>query len=85
MWSTVTFIGVLLVVLLPQALRAQATGCQDFYPDRSVSSEERARTLAENGRACVREGKPEQSIALFSELIGLNPQNATAYLNRGNV
>ncbi len=32
--------------------------------------------LAEDGRACVREGKPVQSIALFSELIGLNPQNA---------
>ena len=32
--------------------------------------------LAEDGRACVRECKPVQSIALFSELIGLNPQNA---------
>ena len=38
--------------------------------------------LAEDGRAGVREGKPVQSIALFSELIGLNRCPPWVWLNK---
>ena len=40
--------------------------------------------LLQRAMACVREGKPIQSIALFSELIGIQPENLDAYLNRGS-
>jgi hypothetical protein len=76
MWFAISFISVLFIVLLPQGLRAQASNCKEFYFDGSVPKDQRARILTENGEACVRDGKPLQSIALFSELIGLDSQNA---------
>jgi Flp pilus assembly protein TadD len=80
----ISLIGAFLVVFLPQVLRAQGTSCKDSYVERPLPNEERARVLTENGEACLRKGKALQSIALFSELIGLDPENALAYFYRGN-
>ena len=84
MLSGIALLGALWSFLVPATVLAQAPGCRDPYPDNSIGSERRAQLLLENAGACVREGKPLQSIALFSELIGLDPHNAGAYLNRGN-
>jgi hypothetical protein len=71
------------MVLQPQESRAQATNCKEFYFDGLIPREQRSRILIENGKACVHDGRLLQSIALFSELIGLDSQNSTAYFNRG--
>ena len=52
--------------------------------DDTVPKEQRADLLQRRALACVREGKPVKSIALFSELIGMQPDNLDAYLNRGS-
>ena len=85
MWFGTALLSALWFFLVPTTLLAQSPGCRDPYTDNSIGGEQRAKLLLENGAACVREGKPLQSIALFSELIGLDPQNDAAYLNRGNV
>src|SRR5688500_6717531 len=73
------------IIVLPIAAAAPSTQCgsSPLLHD-TVSKELRARTLLDRGAACVREGKPLQSISIFSELIGLQPNNTVAYLNRGN-
>lgn len=52
--------------------------------DETATKDERIKSLLERAMACVRERKPVQSIALFSEIIGLDPDNALAYMNRGS-
>ena len=73
------------IIVLPMAAPAQSIKCGNFLLlDDTVSKEQRARTLLDRGATCVREGKPLQLIAIFSELIGLQSNNTIAYLNRGN-
>ena len=63
---------------------AGSLACDGAPVDASLADRERAERLAKRAFACVRERKALQSIALFSELIGVDPDNAHAYLNRGS-
>lgn len=79
-------IGSLLILLaLPSHALAESFTCGSFpLLDNTIPKEERADRLLKRAVACVQEGKPMESISLFSELIGLDPNNEAAYLNRGN-
>ena len=75
----------LLLTLLPGQSPAQALKCGSFpLLDDSLPEEQRSELLMKRGAICARERKPLQSIAVFSELIGLQPENMLAYLNRGS-
>ncbi len=77
--------AVLLLLTFPAQAAAENFRCGSFpLLDDTISKEERADRLLRRAIACVQEGKPMESIAVFSELIGLDPDNETAYLNRGN-
>ena len=74
-----------LTLAVSSVAHAEKYGCGQFpLLNDSIPQERRAEMLLKRALACVREGKPTQSIALFSELIGLQPDNADAYLNRGS-
>jgi tetratricopeptide (TPR) repeat protein len=61
------------------------TSCGTLPPlVQGGSKEEQLNQLLQRAIACVREGKPALSIEIFSEMIGIDPDNDTAYLNRGN-
>ena len=45
---------------------------------------EQRQALYEQARACVKEGKPQQAVALLSQIIKSDPTSAAAYLNRGS-
>lgn len=76
----------LLFLLLVTALPTHAAQPQCDGPpvDSSLPDRTRAEKLANRAFACLKEVKPLQSIALFSEFIGIQPDNAQAYLNRGS-
>jgi len=74
---------ILLVMTVP--MPALATPQCDVGPvDSSLPDTRRVEELASRAFACLKAGKPIQSIALFSELIGVDPDHAQAYLNRGS-
>lgn len=77
---------VLLLASLSASLPTYAAPpqCDDTPVDSSLTATERAEQLAGRAFACLKEGKPLQSIAQFSEIIGIQPDNAQAYLNRGS-
>jgi hypothetical protein len=76
---------IVLTLTVPSAVFAESDSCGTSpFLDDSMSKEQRVDVLLNRARACVREGKPIQSIALFSELIGVQPENLDAYLNRGS-
>lgn len=58
--------------------------CAGTLADPSLPDSARAEQLTKRAFACLKEKKPVQSIALLSELIGIQPDNAQAYLNRGS-
>ena len=74
-----------LTLIVPSGVSAAIASCGNspFFDD-SAPKQQRADMLQQRAIACVREGKPIQSIALFSELIGIQPENMDAYLNRGS-
>src|SRR6476646_643644 len=84
MLSGIPLVGIFSLCLASAMVLAQDTRCRDPYLDNSIADDQRAEMLLDSAGACVREGRSLQSIALFSELIGLAPQNPTAYLNRGS-
>ena len=77
----------LLLPLLSTSLPALAAQSQcDVTPvDSSLPDSARVEQLTKRAFACLKVNKPVQSIALLSELIGIEPKNAKAYLNRGNL
>ena len=79
-------LGTMLIFLaLPGYTAPESFRCGSFpLLDDAMRKEERAHRLLKRAIACVQEGRPQESISIFSELIGLDPNNATAYLNRGN-
>lgn len=79
-------IFLLLLPLLLTALPTHAAQpqCEGPPVDSSLPDKTRAEQLANRAFACIKEVKPLQSIALFSEFIGIQPDNAQAYLNRGS-
>jgi tetratricopeptide (TPR) repeat protein len=79
----VALIALTLTVSSGVSAATDSCGNSPFFDD-SVPKEQRADMLLQRAMACVREGKPIQSIALFSELIGIQPENMDAYLNRGS-
>ena len=46
---------------------------------------ERMIAMMRTAFACVREGKPLQALATFSEIVGQDPLNDQAFLNRGTL
>lgn len=84
MWIRMA-VAVATIMTSPGTVLAQSPRCESSpLLDDTMSKEERAKALMERGGICVREGKPLESIAVFSELIGLRPNDTIAYLNRGN-
>lgn len=84
MWLRIA-VAVAAIVVVPFVARAQTSNCVELpLLEDSMPAEQRADLLQKRAMACVREGKLPQSIALFSELIGLQPSNTTAYLSRGS-
>jgi tetratricopeptide (TPR) repeat protein len=77
----------LLPLLLSTSLPALAAEpqCDVTSVDSSLPDSVRAEQLTKRAFACLKVNKPVQSIALLSELIGIEPENAQAYLNRGNL
>ena len=53
--------------------------------DVRVAKLERTLALMQTAFACVRDGKPLQALAVFSEIIGQDPRNDQAFLNRGTL
>lgn len=83
MRKRVLCLSLLLLSTAPQASAAPPP-CDGVPVDVSLAIEARAEQLALRAFSCVREGKTVQAIALFSELIGIDRNNAEAYLNRGS-
>ena len=75
--------SLVLAVVPVQSFAAQKCGSFPL-PDEGASKEERIRALFQRGADCIRQGKPNQTIATFSEVIGLDPENVDAYSNRGS-
>ena len=76
----------LAVSLTSSASFAEAVRCGSFPlpDDDNATKEQRIMKLQARGIACIREGKVMQSITTYSEIIGLDPGNTDAYLNRGS-
>lgn len=83
MWWKLTLIALILTASSGANAATYSCNSSPFY-DESVPDKQRADVLRQRAMACVREGKPIQSIALFSELIGIQPESSDAYLNRGS-
>jgi tetratricopeptide (TPR) repeat protein len=77
----------LLILLLsaPTPTLAAQPQCDIAPVNASLSDSARAEQLGKRAYACLEENKPVQSIALLSELVGVEPANVQAYLNRGNL
>src|SRR5262245_66433587 len=59
--------------------------CGNLPPlEEGLTKEEKVDALLKRAAACIHEGKLYQTIAILSELIGLDPNNMEGYLNRGN-
>jgi tetratricopeptide (TPR) repeat protein len=75
----------LILLSWPNTLSAETITCGTLPPfAQGQSKEEQLKYLLQRAIACVREGKPALSIEIFSEMIGIDPENDAAYLNRGN-
>ena len=75
----------LLSATVPTAAAARPFECGNFpLLGDSLPEAERSKQLQERAFACVQSGRPLEAIALFSELIGQQPENVSAYLNRGS-
>lgn len=72
------------LLLSPSSALAVELQCTGAPIESSLTDDERAERLADQAIACVKERKAIQAIALLSELIGIDPDNAQAYLNRGS-
>lgn len=82
---TIPIAALLLLLALPSQAAAESIKCgASPLLDDAIPKEQRAKALLKRAIACVQEGRPQDSISLFSELIGLNPEDENAYLNRGN-
>ena len=72
-------------VALPTAANARSFECGNFpLLGDAVPESERAEQLQKRAFKCVQSGRPLEAIVLFSELIGQQPENVSAYLNRGS-
>ncbi|MGB2933173.1 MAG: tetratricopeptide repeat protein, partial [Methyloceanibacter sp.] len=73
--------------LAPSTLRAEtAPVCADeSLPIETLGgAAEQTAALFAQAKECVRAGKPQRAVALFSQIIRSDPTDATAYLNRGS-
>src|SRR5262245_37104414 len=75
---------VLILVFLPNFAIA-VEKCGNLPPlEEGLSKEEKVDALLKRATGCIHEGKLNQTIAILSELIGLDPNNMDGYLNRGS-
>jgi tetratricopeptide (TPR) repeat protein len=77
------FLLTLLVLTVPMPALAMPQ-CDGALVDSSLPDTKRIEQLNNRAFACLKASKPKRSIALFSELIGVDPDNAHAHLNRGS-
>ena len=83
MWLRVLL--TLALFLSPAVMSAAPIACGSIPPfPEGMSQEKQIAVLLRRAIACVQEGRPDLSIEIFSEVIGLDPGNEVAYLNRGN-
>ena len=72
-------------VALPTAANARSFECGNFpLLGDAVPEAERAEQLQKRAFKCAQSGRPLEAVVLFSELIGQQPENVSAYLNRGS-
>src|SRR5262245_7135305 len=75
---------VLILVFLPNFAIA-VEKCGNLPPlEEGLSKEEKVDALLKRATGCIHEGKLNQTIAILSELIGLDPNNMDGYQNRGS-
>ncbi len=75
----------LLLLSIPLPTLAASPPCDSLPANSSLPDAKRAEQLGNRALSCLKQDKLLQSIALFSELIGVAPNSAKAYLNRGNL
>ena len=79
------FAILLLLPSTPLPTHAASPPCEGVVVDSSLPKSTRAGQLADQALVCLKANKPIQAIASLSELIGDEPDNVQAYLNRGNL
>lgn len=84
MWW-IAFVG-FLFFLSPIRLAAEELSCSRVPPltELGNTKETQLDSLLRKAITCVRSGKPELAIDLFSEMISIDPDNEAAYLNWAN-
>jgi tetratricopeptide (TPR) repeat protein len=83
MWIRITIAALFLAIVAGTA-NTQTT-CGVIPPlTAGGSKEEQLRARFQSAVACIREAKPAQAVDIFSEMIGIDPENEAAYMNRGN-
>ena len=85
MWFKTALVGVVVLVGLSRA-DAQSLSCGSVPPLAQVGStkEQQLNELSRMAFACVKAGKLDLAIDIFSEIINLDPTNEKAYLNRAS-
>ena len=78
------FLFLVIAVSAPANVLA-ATQCEGPPAALSVGKAAYAEQVIARALACAKRGKTLLSISLLSELVGRQPNNANAYLNRGNL
>ena len=85
MWIKIALVGFSLL-LSHTPLAAQSVTCDSVPPlaQVGVTKEQRLDNLLRRAIACVRAGKPDLAVDIFSAMITIDPGNESAYLNRAN-
>ena len=85
MLRSVLMLSLALTLGMPPRVSAESFSCGSFPSlDDAVPKEERVDMLLKRAGECVHERKFVEAIALVSELIGIDPQNPNAYIDRGS-
>ncbi len=62
-----------------------AAFCRRDPEEEKLGKSDRVLALTRVASACVREGELVRGLAVFSEIIGIDPTNEQAYINRGTI
>jgi len=85
MWIKIALVGFSLL-LSHTPLAAQSVFCDSVPPlvQVGITKEQRLDSLLRMPIACVRPGKPDFAVDIFSTMITIDPGNESAWLNRAN-
>jgi len=76
-------LGLLCLLALSTRVEATPRKCASLPVGEDLPKDARINALVKQGTECARERNLPGVIAAFSEVIGLDPNNMSAYLNRG--